>query len=1322
MISVGRGDGGLGLGLGFGGGGDRRKMKIDESKLEEGEAYDGANFDPDVDLAYIDDKIQNVLGHLRKDFEGGVLSAENLGAKYGVYGSFLPSYQRPSTLPPINTPQKVPINSTPKSPHNLPPEGLRLNTVVPLSKTFSMKFAPPTSAVPSLAVENFPKKDLHVHSHKTITPESEPVIKSVSPSHKKILKVRLKVGPDSILSQKAAAIYSGLGLSSPSSSVDSPARSIELSAESWGAPYASPARILEMMMSFPVPGANLLSPLSDSLLCLTEREEIGNGLKGVQECSTLLVDKTSSLRGDVGLSREKKIKLPDRRKMEVINDMAKDAGNDTRMEINSSTLEGASLEPITCRNVNMVEYRHSETSSANGVRNERKFSPHSEIRADPIKCERFTRDTIRDTCKPELNELKGRKDLSGGSTNPSVLKLSQSATSLKQHGAEKSQRKEQLPSDGNKKSKGRQNSITLSAELPAGTVGLDSSAPPKDKKNKINDCPSKFKLDDNRSLPKESININKYRREVRGHMDKAENRFDSCKTPFDGPKHLELDVTEKETYTSSKAKKRLGGKKLDDLSTFEADKKVASFVSLSLPEKVPDSDVPPTIDAQDAWVCCDLCEKWRLLPLGMDPAQLPAKWLCSMLNWLPGMNRCDIGEDITTNAVQPFYQIPVAESRSDMHSYPDGLSSEETFSNVLHLEQTHQDRTLHSVEKKNLVLKETCDTDNQSFTRKSQQTSSKGKSLIGANQSPSGCKIVIKADSQYLSNSSDISIETNKHKKLRGGDAKYLKSGRKRTADEEGFEGSKKFKTEGLYHRDEHRGALECDPKDSIQSFVKKPKDQIQVSFDGEAQSISKSDMMVIAAKKRKVREGQESGTFQSETLPSTRHLQEKGFSVKEDKSESDTSKGKQSRVSKSDFKDSNTNLADEKRVKKGKVPRVIICGSNTAHRSVTPPSGLGNTELEYGRTEAIVERVREHHYSSNGSLTRNSQKCPHSEDERRSLRHHCSAIRGKDEKTNTQQESDEEKQKRLPLSLGKTCKGKESPVLPVNESVKFDAKCLKIPKQSRKATDQNVFVAKGVVTPSPVRKDSSSKVVSNVMKEAKDLKHKADRLKNSGLELDSTGLYFEAALKFLHAASLLEVLNDGTKAGEITHSMHVYKDTAKLCEFVVHEYERHKDMLSAALAYKCKEVAYMRIIYSKQSSICKDQHDLQTELQMGPPLGESPSSSASELDNFNNRGTRDKITLDKGISSSENARNHVIVARNVPSFGRLVNLAQDVTSAMDASKKSQYAFAAANVVGQEESQQAKIISAVKRVVDFNFHDVEGLLRLVRLAVEAIHS
>lgn len=62
---------------------------------------------------------------------------------------------------------------------------------------------------------------------------------------------------------------------------------------------------------------------------------------------------------------------------------------------------------------------------------------------------------------------------------------------------------------------------------------------------------------------------------------------------------------------------------------------------------------------------------------------------------------------------------------------------------------------------------------------------------------------------------------------------------------------------------------------------------------------------------------------------------------------------------------------------------------------------------------------------------------------------------------------------------------------------------------------------------------------------------------------------------------------------------------------------------------------------------------------------------------------------------------------------------AQDVNFAMEASRKSRIAFAAANV-NMAEAKHGDGISSIKRALDFNFQDVDGLLRLVRLAMEAI--
>lgn len=53
-----------------------------------------------------------------------------------------------------------------------------------------------------------------------------------------------------------------------------------------------------------------------------------------------------------------------------------------------------------------------------------------------------------------------------------------------------------------------------------------------------------------------------------------------------------------------------------------------------------------------------------------------------------------------------------------------------------------------------------------------------------------------------------------------------------------------------------------------------------------------------------------------------------------------------------------------------------------------------------------------------------------------------------------------------------------------------------------------------------------------------------------------------------------------------------------RLC---AHEYERRQEMAAAALAYKCMEIAYMRVVYCKHSSTNRDRHELQATLHIVP-------------------------------------------------------------------------------------------------------------------------
>ncbi|KAI3789073.1 hypothetical protein L2E82_01860 [Cichorium intybus] len=100
--------------------------------------------------------------------------------------------------------------------------------------------------------------------------------------------------------------------------------------------------------------------------------------------------------------------------------------------------------------------------------------------------------------------------------------------------------------------------------------------------------------------------------------------------------------------------------------------------------------------------------------------------------------------------------------------------------------------------------------------------------------------------------------------------------------------------------------------------------------------------------------------------------------------------------------------------------------------------------------------------------------------------------------------------------------------------------------------------------------------------------------------------------------------------------------------------------MATATLTYKCMEVAYMKVIYSSHATASKGANELQSSGQMGP-RGDSPlSAPASDLDTWNYKA--------KCVNTPQVAENHVVAATHKP--------AKDVNSAMEASRKSQIAFA----------------------------------------------
>ncbi|KAJ4845167.1 hypothetical protein Tsubulata_018453 [Turnera subulata] len=244
-----------------------------------------------------------------------------------------------------------------------------------------------------------------------------------------------------------------------------------------------------------------------------------------------------------------------------------------------------------------------------------------------------------------------------------------------------------------------------------------------------------------------------------------------------------------------------------------------------------------------------------------------------------------------------------------------------------------------------------------------------------------------------------------------------------------------------------------------------------------------------------------------------------------------------------------------------------------------------------------------------------------------------------------------------------------------------------------------------------------SYQTASGALKDAMETSDYADRLKSSGFSFESNEQYFQAALKFLLGASLQETYNsEENKPGEMSQ-IQAYNTAARLCKCCAIEYESRREMAATALVYKCVEVAYWRLVYCKTSASIRDQGELQASLQMSTQ-GESPSSCTSDVDNLTNQATMDKLNLVKGTAPHV-AGSPVFVARNHLHFLRLLDFTQDVNLAVEASRKCQNTFLAANVAAQE-AQHREYIASIKKAIDFSFQDIEGFIHLVQLAMKAI--
>ncbi|KAL4564789.1 hypothetical protein LXL04_028860 [Taraxacum kok-saghyz] len=1207
---------------------------MEETELEEGEACfddNDACIDPDTALSYIDERLQNVLGHFQKYFEGEGC-AEMLGPIFGGYGSFLPVHKQLPTLHShIKTPQTVQI------PNKSCLQGPPLNSTRPPANSSS-----------------------HVSKNETTT------------SNPRSLKVRIKVGCDKS-ARKNAAIYSGLGLSSPSSSMGNDHE------DSDGIPLDSPATILHNMTSILVPGNRLLSPLNESLLCLPKMERI----------------------------IENKPKPPIMgRKFGIVDDSSCILMNGNEV----SSQEKSEMEGTKCKESRSVPLSRKDLK-VNLSFDSALWKENQAVKKDvPVKKKETNRDhdvkhsSSEETKTKKLSldsKTKGKTVHSVSKNDPDASKHVEKKPSLKAMTLEPHEVKVPLP--------------------PHGITKL-----PLERKSKLTGIQT---MKDKKSAQKDIVRVRNSYKDM-----------------------LDTRVNDENTLRKMPP---TGNCELGAVKEKEKEKDIPINGVVADPLQIP---VPP-----DNWVACDRCEKWRLLPAGIVPENLPDKWICSMSTWLPGRNNCDISEDETTRAIQEM----------NLH-----LMSQNH--NILQFNNAAADNIRHSAH---------ITTSEAMTSRLKKETTShlsqKRKSLSETNQ--------------QLVNKSNNFVMGRHAAKVNGkdvdeGDLKPKKLKNKTGSDLSDHVTSGKIKNEAASDTDGYR--------DRLVISVKRQTESTELSMKS-------SEKVDIKAKKRKLKDWEESESSdkvgrKEKRLKScnTEIKDNDGFTLKvktmkvilpgntensvdrkklslEVGATSSSSKVSDScrRVSLIEGKGSpvgsvssspiralnvTTNLSStisRKSVNVTQIPRKLL--PNTKGISVIDESQKlgGKVEMKHKEPLKMMEN------NTNGGMKESLLKSRENDKKSNFQRVRVKALTEQEpfpnkmrkvevdvdldrsrSSMNPEYSNDSDKKGILGKKISRRRTGgsiigdekekeKEKPTSLMDhggfEPKKGDIGSSEVKKDSKKMllgdlpkkrdsndTEQKLeggnlsnSTTKDLGVISFVKEYASSQTAMTAFKRAEESKDYADRIKMSGFDYECKDAYFDSALKFLYAASLLEASSIDFNKPKGVDPVNAYTTSAKLSKNCGEEYEKQKEMGAASLAYKCMEVAYMRIVYCKS---LVSRQDLQTSLQM-VNQGESPSSSASDVDNLNNG--MEKSVLSKSIAAHPG---NYLVARNQANFFRLLDFTSDVNLAMEACTNTQNCYKAA-VSMTQESPNKEMMHSIKRVVEFSFQDVKQVVLLVQNAREAIN-
>ncbi|CAM8968878.1 unnamed protein product [Rhodiola kirilowii] len=1404
---------------------------VDDTELEEGESGTfreeiDQDIDPDVDFNYIGEKLHDLLGHHLREFEG-CFTAENLGPKFGAYGSFLPTVQRaPSSLHPTtprvqvqnNLPKTIigslygciaiPSTASQKQQHELGSATVsKLPSVLPTVKDSVSKAASfkPTqvseintkpkdakqlhTVIPNNVNESV-EEDASMNATHTegINAESGNSKQSIKLAGRKPIRVRITMNSKKLLPQNNAASISGPG---PNAGLleSNTAKGKRVALESQDNLPKSPNDIIRIMTDSPVPRSSVLSPLPDYVTYLMRNE------KKQKDCSfngdhPLKEDSPDSRSNDKNVKRNKKKPHP------TASESAEELDRvlQTSMATNRRVGNG-NMDLYGCEG----EQPGFVPSQLVGTFNKKQNG--TDIKCDEKSYRISVCDEAQGPSKDDMH-FSGLKVNEAVSHERDALKTSSVVLEGGKRSEECSIQRIAFPY----LSKGNQ---IVRIPLKPGNMHRISGL--------------------NNNLKSENMNL---QRGLEKTKDTYKDIFGDLSTDDEENESVYLEASSecvnkktKVVYNKKtpapihKPKVKESRKKRNESVSKDGCTAVGSSAFVPLDNHDADISVAAApIPIQENWVFCDRCNKWRLLPLNVDTNSLPDKWTCRMINWLrPGMNHCKVSEEDTTKAVHALYESSVPENHVEADVVLHGITSGVCASNTELPEQTLSSLSGPVAMKKKHGSAKMSESIDLQCTAKSQQSKP---SEFGTERNR------VKMPKKFL----PYEGVTNENQRTEN--TRQIYHGRPRASDV--------LHTENMVDQVN----LPCENSKTknnlLQLSAKRTNAKLRVSSDDSSLEMQIVDGQRLPNNKRKAREHSESsliaqvnqvshGAFSQDDHRRKKRMRLKqsrlnGFISSEcndrhvekvhTENVSKSAKGLGTNVSKMNIYEvhpgknkfgSLKNIAPESSSSKisssqkskmeiegvkaspvGSVSSSPLCLPKNDKRMLRKRNSFRQDGMvDMFLFEKIEDGSLQSVDKSNSSCTISGSKEDVCSGEKRRDKNNKvlvnNAVRSCKRDTDALISSESSKwtdhhkpvgnevqadllsseqalskqtvgggsQSKLvaennqldiasgidKLLSGKVfdghehddntiCSSQDAPIsqhindfrsttVPATNDNYVKGACLMM-KSGDQRVNQLASTDFGEENLSTIRKGLPNEAIF-IEKEARSLKYMADRFGESVSACEKVGIYFQSALKFLNAASLYESsCCESAKLDVRNRTMQIYRSTTKLFEFCAAEFEKANNMCAVALAYKCMEVACLRVVYYSHSSASKDLHELHA---MVPP-GESPSPCFSGVDNLNNVATVDQDSLTKGVGSPLVTEGLIIPAHSRPNLIQLFTFTEDVDTAMDSSQKSWTAFMAANA----NPVNAQGISLVKKALDFSFQDVDEFLRLVRFAMDGINS